>query len=164
MSWRRVIKEIWTMPSSPFGIRALYRFSSLTSVLEINEIGLFALFGSKMGQASPSVWRKWFPAKGWDNPLHKCENQGIKMDTGSDFPIHSKPKWGGISLVAFETGAFVVKTCEVAAWLTTIAYFLFSGPFPKGSCVSALWLWICHSLSVPRKTPDPSLSQSDSLT
>ena len=61
------------------------------------------------------------------------------MDTESAFPIHAEPKWGGISLVAFETGAFVVKTCEVAAWLTTIAYFLFSGPFPKGSCVSALW-------------------------
>ena len=87
------------------------------------------------------------------------------MDTESAFPIHAEPKWGGISLVAFETGAFVVKTCEVAAWLTTIAYFLFSGPFPKGSCVSALWPWTsCLGLSVPRKTPDPSLSQSDSLT
>lgn len=45
---RGAVMEMCTTQVAPFGIRALYRVSSLVSDLEINEIGPFILFCSKV--------------------------------------------------------------------------------------------------------------------
>lgn len=45
---RGAVTEMCTTQLAPFGIRALYRVSSLVSDLEISEIGLFILFCSKV--------------------------------------------------------------------------------------------------------------------